>query len=53
MAPNTNGPETRALRSLVSELPDRVETWTSEQRQQFAAQSDRSMHEQAGTSQPD
>lgn len=48
MAPKT-GPETKALRSLVSELPDRVAEWTPTQRQEFSAQSDRAMREQNGT----
>ncbi|MFC5217310.1 hypothetical protein [Streptomyces coerulescens] len=50
---NSTGPETQALRSLVSELPDRVADWTPEQRQTFTEQSDRSMHEQNATRRPD
>jgi hypothetical protein len=50
---NKPGPETQALRSLVSELPDRVADWTPEQRQDFTTQSDRSMREQNATGQRD
>ncbi|MFJ2007020.1 hypothetical protein [Streptomyces chartreusis] len=54
MARNSNpGPETQALRSLVSDLPDRVADWSPAQRAEFTAQSDRSMHEQNGAAQPD
>ncbi|WP_435218396.1 hypothetical protein [Streptomyces sp. bgisy034] len=49
---NSTGPETQALRSLVGQLPDRVADWTPEQREDFTAQSDRSMREQNATRQP-
>ena len=40
--------ETAKLRETVSELPQQVADWTPQQREQFAAQSDRAMREQAG-----
>ena len=53
MALNTNGPETKALRQLRSDLPKQVADWTPEQRQDFTDQSDRSMREQNSVVQPD
>lgn len=38
--------ETAKLRETVDSLPKQVADWTPEQRQQFAAQSDRAMREQ-------
>ncbi|MEW2451213.1 hypothetical protein AB0896_27270 [Streptomyces parvulus] len=43
-------PETDALDDVVDSLPAKVATWTPEQRQQYIAQSDRAMREQADTS---
>lgn len=45
-----SGPETRALRDLTEELPDRVADWTPDERAQHADQSNAAMHEQNGTS---
>jgi hypothetical protein len=40
--------ETAKLRKTVESLPRQVADWTPQQREQFAAQSDRAMREQAG-----
>ncbi|MFF5795786.1 hypothetical protein [Streptomyces albogriseolus] len=44
--------ETAKLGKTVKALPERVADWTPQQRQQFAEQSDRAMHEQNGTGAP-
>jgi hypothetical protein len=45
--------ESDKLTATVDSLPQEVSTWTPEQRDAFADQSDRAMRQQNGVSQPD